>query len=57
MLGMFRKKTEADKLHKKYERLLKEAYDLSTVNRKESDSKYAEADRILSEIEALDNKS
>ena len=57
MLGIFRKKTEADKLHKKYERLLKEAYDLSTVNRKESDSKYAEADRILSEIEALDKKS
>jgi hypothetical protein len=53
MFGLFKKKTEAEKLEEKYEKLLKEAHALSTVNRKESDFKQAEASEVLKQIEAL----
>ncbi|MDG1046314.1 MAG: Lacal_2735 family protein, partial [Bacteroidia bacterium] len=36
------------------EKLMKESYKLSTVNRTASDAKAAEADAILKEIEDLD---
>ena len=52
MFGLFKSKKE--KLLAKYNRLLKESYELSSVSRKESDSKLAEANKILSEIENLD---
>ncbi len=57
MLGIFKKKSEVDKLRKKHTKLLSEAYKLSHINRKESDAKYAEADKIASEIEKLEKKS
>jgi hypothetical protein len=53
MFGLFKKKSEVEKLEEKYEKLLKEAHTLSTVNRKESDMKQAEANEILKQIEAL----
>ena len=53
MFGLFKKKTEVEKLQEKYEKLMKEAFDLSKINRSESDSKYAEADKIQKQIEAL----
>lgn len=53
MFGLFKKKSELDKLQDKYEKLLKEAYTLSTSNRKQSDDKTAEAHEILKEIENL----
>lgn len=56
MFGLFKKTEEADKLRKKHARLVKEAYQLSHTNRKESDAKYAEADRLAREIEALEQK-
>lgn len=40
-------------LNTKYKKLVEEAYKLSTNNRKESDSKYAEADEISKQIESL----
>lgn len=52
-LKFFRKKTELEKLSFAYKRLLQEAFDLSTINRKESDSKQKEADLILKKIETL----
>jgi hypothetical protein len=52
-MGLFKKKSKVDILQKKYEKLLKEAHSLSTVNRTASDQKAAEADLILQEIEAL----
>jgi hypothetical protein len=53
MFGLFKKKSEKEKLQKRYERLLKESYELSKTNRKESDKKAYEADLIAKEIDAL----
>ncbi|MCA1760508.1 MAG: Lacal_2735 family protein [Bacteroidales bacterium] len=53
MFGLFKRKTEAEKLNKKYDKLMQEGYELSTINRKASDAKYAEADRVLKQIEKL----
>jgi hypothetical protein len=39
MFGIFKKKTEIEKLEIKYKALLKEAYDLSKTNRSKSDQK------------------
>jgi hypothetical protein len=53
MFGLFKKKTEKEKLEEKYQALLKEAYTLSTSNRRLSDSKTAEADEVLKQIDGL----
>ena len=53
MLGLFKRKTARQKLETKYQKLLKEAYTLSTTDRKASDQKQAEAAEVLKEIEAL----
>ena len=53
MFGLFKKKTEVEKLNEKYDKLMKESFDLSKINRKASDEKYAEADRIMKENEKL----
>lgn len=53
MFGLFKKKTEAEKLNKKYDKLMQEGYELSTINRKASDSKYAEAEQVLKQLEKL----
>lgn len=53
MFGLFKKKSEKEKLEKLYRKLLEEAYQLSGVDRKASSEKTAEADAILKRIEAL----
>lgn len=53
MFGLFKKKTEAEKLNKKYDKLMQEGYELSTINRKASDAKYAEADQVLKQMDKL----
>jgi len=47
MFGIFKKKTEVDKLNERYEKLMSEAHKYSTINRKLSDQKVAEANKIL----------
>ena len=42
---------------RKYERLLKESYELSTVNRQASDAKRAEAERLAEEIERMEKEA
>ena len=54
MFGIFKKKSKTEVLEKKYDNLLNEAYKLSTINRKASDEKAAEADLVLKEIEKLE---
>tara|TARA_Y100000389_G_scaffold128174_1_gene125555 strand:- start:1277 stop:1447 length:171 start_codon:yes stop_codon:yes gene_type:complete len=54
MFGLFKRKTEKEKLQVKYESLMKEAFRLSKVNRTQSDQKYFEADQILKRIESND---
>ncbi|MFT6795474.1 MAG: hypothetical protein ACJART_000607 [Maribacter sp.] len=55
MFGIFKKKTEKEKLEEKYKKLMKEAFDLSKSNRSASDGKYADADDVQKQIDALDN--
>ena len=56
MFGLFKKKGELEKLQAQYQKLMKEAFELSKINRTESDNKYAEADEIQKKIEALSAK-
>ena len=56
MFNFFKKKTKMQKLKDKYRKLLEEAYNLSKYNRAKSDAKTAEANRVLSEIEMIENK-
>lgn len=53
MFGLFKRKTEKEKLTDEYQKLLKEAFELSKTNRKASDDKYAKADEIQKQLEAL----
>lgn len=54
MFGLFKKKSEKEKLEDQYEKLLAEAHKLSTINRTASDAKAAEADAVLKQLEAMD---
>lgn len=53
MFGLFKKKSEKEKLQAQYEKLLKESYNLSTTNRKLSDQKVYEAEQVMNQIEKL----
>lgn len=53
MFSFFKKKSPEALLRTKYEALMKEAFELSTVNRKASDEKYTEADAVMKELERL----
>lgn len=57
MFGLFKKKSEVEKLEIKYKALLQEAYQLSTSNRMLSDQKTGEANQVLAEMEALQKKN
>lgn len=50
MIKLFKRKSEKEKLQKKYHRLLAEAHKLSTVDRMASDQKKAEAEEISKKI-------
>ena len=54
MFGLF-KKDPSKSLSKKHDKLMEEAYLLSRTNRKLADQKYAEADAVMQQIEALKN--
>ena len=56
MFGLFKKKSEKEKLEEQYRKLLEESHEISRVDRKKADQKMAEADEILQRIDALDAK-
>jgi len=56
MFGIFKSKSELEKLQNKYNILMKDWHRLSSINRSLSDSKYAEAEEIMTKIENLKNK-
>ena len=56
MFGIFRQKSQVEKLQLKYKKLLEEAHKLSKVNRTQSDRKMLEANEILNQIDRF-NKS
>jgi hypothetical protein len=53
MFGLFKKKSEKDKLYEQYQKLAKEAHSLSSTNRKLSDQKVYEAEDIMKKLEKL----
>ena len=54
MFGLFKKKSEKEKLMAQYKDLKKKAFDQSKVNRRESDKLEYEAQEILNKIEAIE---
>ena len=56
MFGLYKKKTELEKLELQHKKLLEEAFKLSKTNRSASDQKQLEAQQVLDKIEALQNK-
>ena len=55
MLNIFKKKSKVEKLNAQYKKLLEESYKLSSSNRRLSDSKVAEANAILKQIDLIKN--
>lgn len=53
MFGLFKKKSEKEKLEDRYDALIKKSYELSHSNRAESDKVAAEAAALLKKIEEL----
>ena len=53
MFGLFKKKSEKEKLEDRYDALIKKSYELSHTNRAESDKIAAEAADLLKKIEEL----
>ena len=53
---MFGSGNSKEKLQEKYNKLIKESFDLSTVNRKKSDLKRAEAEDFGKQLDELDTK-
>mgnify|MGYP000361907287 CR=1 FL=1 len=57
MFGLFKKKTDVEKLQEKYKKVMEEAFKLQSINRSDSDKKYLEADNLLKQIEQIQSKS
>ena len=57
MFGLFKKKSELEKLQNLYTKLMEEAYKLQSINRSDSDQKYFDANIILKKIESLQTQS
>lgn len=57
MFGLFKKKSEVEKLQELYKKLMEEAFKLQSINRSQSDHKYQEADMVLKKIDHLESKS
>lgn len=53
MFGLFKKKSEKEKLQDEYKKLLKKSHELSTTNRAKSDQIAAEAEEVLQKIDKL----
>lgn len=56
MFGLFKKKSEVEKLQDVYKKIMKEGFQLQSINRSDSDQKYFEADAILKKIEKIQSK-
>lgn len=53
MLGLFKIKSEKNKLDEKFKKLITEWYRLSTINKAVSDKKYAEAQQIARTLNTI----
>ena len=57
MFGLFKKKSEKEKLYELYDKKKKQAFVLSKSNRKESDKLEKEANDILIKLDEIEKKS
>ena len=57
MFGLFKRDSEIDILQKKYAKAMKDWHALSSTDRQASDKKYAEAQAIAEQIDALKSKN
>ncbi len=55
MFSFFRKKSELERHTEEYQALLEQSFKLSTVDRKASDLKRAEAEALIPRIDELKN--
>ncbi|MGY6650179.1 Lacal_2735 family protein [Wenyingzhuangia sp. IMCC45574] len=53
MFSLFKKKSPLEKLEKEHKKILKEAFELSSVNRTKSDEKMYEAEQIATKLQEL----
>lgn len=53
MFGLFKSKSEEEKLQERYQKLMAEAHKLSHSNRRASDEKVAEAEEVMKQLEQL----
>jgi hypothetical protein len=53
MFGLFKKKSEAEKLQDQYKKLMADYHRLSTTDRAASDAAYAQADEVAKKMDAL----
>lgn len=56
MFGLFKKKSQVEKLEEKFKKLMTEWHALSSINRSASDEKYAEAQAVAELINTLKNE-
>lgn len=56
MFGLFKKKSEVEKLQDQYKKLMAEAHQLSQRDRRAGDEKMAEAEAVAQQIDALRNE-
>ncbi|MCV9388959.1 Lacal_2735 family protein [Reichenbachiella ulvae] len=57
MFGIFKKKSEREKLNERYKKLMKESHQLSTTDRSKSDQKFAEAQELLTQLDNMEKEN
>ena len=53
MFGLFKKKSDKEKLQERYRKLMEEAHNLSHSNRQKADAKVFEAEVVMKQLEEL----
>jgi hypothetical protein len=57
MFGLFKRKSQKEKLEEKFKKLMQEWHELSSINRSASDKKFAEAQNIAKILNELNNEA
>lgn len=55
MLGLFRKKSRKERLELEYKKLMEQGFKLQSINRTESDKMYQEAQKVLDQIDTIED--
>jgi len=53
MLGLFKKKSEKEKLQEKYNKLMQEYHSLSKTDRTQAEAKYQEAEELIKKLDTM----